>query len=148
VREGRLSGLAVAADLGAPVDRREVRRLQAGVRAGRRFAAALHRAHPIPAGWTDLLDEDTVVCRCEEVTYDELCHAGRELGAQDARTLKMLARPGMGMCQGRVCGFATAWIARARTGARPAADDLRPLATRPLASPVTLAELAALDDEH
>ncbi|MGO4421983.1 (2Fe-2S)-binding protein, partial [Streptomyces sp. MCAF7] len=111
---------------------------------------ALHTATPVPPGWTDWLDGSTLICRCEEVTYGDLCHAARELGARDPRTLKMLARPGMGMCQGRVCGFATAQVAAALTGGSsntPSADDLLPLARRPLATPVTLGEIAALDEE-
>lgn len=159
VREGRLSGLAAAADLGRTIDEGRIRRLQRAVRRGRRFAAALHTATPVPPGWTDWLDGSTVICRCEEVTYGDLCHAARELGARDPRTLKMLARPGMGMCQGRVCGFATAQVAAALTGgsrgapgtpgtpSTPSADDLLPLARRPLATPVTLGEIAALDEE-
>ncbi|MFD8380551.1 NAD(P)/FAD-dependent oxidoreductase [Streptomyces sp. NPDC059679] len=153
VREGRLSGLAAAADLGRTIDEGRVRRLQRAIRRGRRFAAALHTATPVPPGWTDWLDGSTLICRCEEVTYGDLCHAVRELGAKDPRTLKMLARPGMGMCQGRVCGFATAQVAAALTGGSPgtpgtpSADDLLPLARRPLATPVTLGEIAALDEE-
>ncbi|MDX3232992.1 FAD/NAD(P)-binding oxidoreductase [Streptomyces sp. ME19-01-6] len=149
VREGRLSGLAAAADLGRAVDERRLRRLQRAIRRGRRFAAALHTACPVPLGWTDWLEPSTVICRCEEVTYHDLCHAARVLGAEDPRTLKMLARPGMGMCQGRVCGFATAQVAAALTGGSPRAPryDLLPLARRPLATPVTLGEIAALGEE-
>ncbi|MER7792063.1 FAD-dependent oxidoreductase [Streptomyces sp. NPDC097640] len=147
VREGRLSGLAAAADLGRAVDEGRLRRLQRGVRRGRRFAAALHAACPIPPGWTDWLDRSTVICRCEEVTYHDLCHAARELGAEDPRTLKLLARPGMGMCQGRVCGFATAQVAAALTGGSPKESDLLSLARRPLAAPVPLGDIAALGEE-
>ncbi|MEU7244543.1 NAD(P)/FAD-dependent oxidoreductase [Streptomyces sparsogenes] len=146
VREGRLSGLAAAADLGRAVDEGRVRRLQRAVRRGRRFATALHTACPVPPGWTDWLEASTIVCRCEEVTYHDLCHAARELGARDPRTLKMLARPGMGMCQGRVCGFATAQVAAALTGRSPEAGDLLALARRPLAAPVALSEIAALEE--
>jgi len=46
-----------------------------------------------------------------EVTYGEICRARDRLDAKDARTVKLLARPGMGWCLGRICGFATAKIA-------------------------------------
>ena len=51
----------------------------------------------------------------------------------------------MGWCQGRVCGFATAKIA-ASAGQAPSADALRPIAKRPLCSPIALRELAELAD--
>ncbi|MET9223495.1 FAD-dependent oxidoreductase [Streptomyces sp. NPDC003300] len=147
LREGRLSGLAVAADLGRSYDRGAVRRLRSGIRRGRRFAAAMHTAHPVPAHWTAWLTPDTVVCRCEEVTFAALDEAHRTLGADDPRTLKQLARPGMGMCQGRVCGFATTAISAALTGRPATAADHRGLATRPLAFPVPLGEIAAADGD-
>lgn len=147
LREGRLSGLAVTADLGRPYDPAAVRRLRAGVRRGRRFAAAMHAAHPVPAGWTDWLTPDTVVCRCEEVTFAALDQAHRTLGADDPRTLKLLARPGMGMCQGRMCGFATAAISAAFTGRRATAADHRDLGARPLAFPVPLGEIAEAEGD-
>jgi thioredoxin reductase len=135
--EGRLAGLAVARS----ADRARIRRLRRAIRRGRRFAAAMHRACPIPPAWPARLTDPTVVCRCEEVSYGDLRRAG-DLGADDARTLKMLARPGMGWCQGRMCGFATAAIAAHLNGRAVTADDLRAFATRPLAFPVTLDELA------
>ena len=57
-----------------------------------------------------------MVCRCEEVTVGRLREVA-ELGADDARSAKLLARPGMGWCQGRVCGYATSCLMSAWTGA-------------------------------
>lgn len=186
VAEGELAALCVAADSGppafgasagvrvapeAPVVRGALGAQGARIAALQRrrtrlraFAVAMHRANPVPAGWTGWLTPETVVCRCEEVTYGSLCGAHTELGADDARSLKSFARPGMGWCQGRVCGFATAEIAAAFAacsagthpygtnsgGAQPAgtratAEDLRAMAKRTLAAPITLGQLAALD---
>jgi D-hydroxyproline dehydrogenase subunit alpha len=165
VSEGRLSALALAASLGHPragsggnasADVAStavsdaagvpagIRREQARIRRGRRFAAAMHRTYPVPAAWPQWLPDATVVCRCEEVTYGDLRHAHADLGATDARTLKMLARPGMGWCQGRICGYATAGIAACLGGREATADDLRPLSGRTPAVPVRLGELAAV----
>ncbi|WP_176735736.1 (2Fe-2S)-binding protein, partial [Actinacidiphila rubida] len=147
VSEGRLSAFAVAGAQGRPVAAAAVRREQSRIRRQRRFATAMHRACPVPAAWPGWLDDATLVCRCEEVTYADLRDAHTALGATDARTLKMLARPGMGWCQGRVCGFATAGIA-ACLGGRPAtAGDLRPLAGRTPAFPLPLGELSAPAEE-
>lgn len=147
VLEGELAALTVAVDVGRPhdgeLDPARTRRLQRAIGRARAFAAAMHRAHPVPAHWDDWLTPDTVVCRCEEVSYGDIRYACDELGAEDARTVKLMTRPGMGWCQGRVCGFATAQIAAA--GRSASADGLLPLATRPLCAPVALGELAALD---
>ncbi|KAA2262198.1 FAD-dependent oxidoreductase [Solihabitans fulvus] len=130
--EGVLAGLAAARLLGGQGE--TPRRAIAAVRAGRRFAAALDRAHPVRAGWQSWLAEDTLICRCEEVDYGALCRAVRDRDAIGVRSLKLVSRVGLGACQGRTCG-------------RNAADlvgglDPAGLARRPIAAPVRLGELA------
>lgn len=110
----------------------------------RRFAEAMHRAHPVPPAWQDWLAPETIVCRCEEVTARQITDARESLGARDARTLKSFTRAGMGWCQGRVCGFAAACLG-AGPGAAPTAASLSGSAKRPLAAPVGIGELAALE---
>ncbi|NUT47995.1 MAG: FAD/NAD(P)-binding oxidoreductase, partial [Saccharothrix sp.] len=116
------------------------RRLRAVIRRRRAFARAVHLAHPVPAAWPEWVTGETTVCRCEEVTAGEVRRVRDELGAVDARTAKLLARPGMGWCQGRVCGYATAVLA-AGAGA-PSVEDLRSLSRRVVCAPVPLGELA------
>lgn len=150
VVEGELAALGVAAvrpgAAGASLSGQRIARLQKERARLRGFAVAMHRANPVPARWHSWLTADTVVCRCEEVSYGELCNARTLLGAEDARSLKSFARPGMGWCQGRVCGFATAEIAADLAGRATSADDLRAMSKRSLAAPVTLGRLAALHD--
>lgn len=145
--EGELAGLAVSCDRGRDVASRRVRRLQWRIARGRAFAAAMHRTHPVPSGWEEWLEPHTTLCRCEEVTVQDVRTAHDLLGAADARTAKLMARPGMGWCQGRVCGFATAKLARGPRGPLTV-SDLTPVAKRPLAAPVSLARLAADDAER
>ena len=102
----------------------------------------MHRAHPVPSGWLERLRPDTVVCRCEEVTYRELQHAVGHLAATDARSAKLLARPGMGWCQGRVCGYATSCVVARLRGEEPTFTGT---AERPVAAPVSLGTLARDD---
>ncbi|TDV57195.1 NAD(P)/FAD-dependent oxidoreductase [Actinophytocola oryzae] len=129
--EGELAGRHAA---GAEPDARVLRR-RAALRA---FAAAMHRTYPVPPGWQTWLADDTLVCRCEEVSAATIRRSIVDLGATDPRAVKLVARPGMGLCQGRVCGYATACLV-----SRPVtADGLRGMATRPIAQPVTLGELA------
>lgn len=148
VVEGRLCGAAIAADL----DRREVlgtgerTRLLLRRRLLREFATAMHRAHPVRNGWTRWLDTDTHICRCEEVTHARVLSALEQLGAEDARAVKLLARPGMGWCQGRICGYPVAELTAVHHGRDLSAVDLVAMSKRTLASPVPIGQLAALDD--
>jgi thioredoxin reductase len=141
--EGALAGDAIARRLGrgAALDARvrgaAVRR-RSRLRA---FAELLAIAYPVPAGWRAWCDERTVVCRCEEVTVAQVAEAVA-LGAEDPRTVKLLARPGMGWCQGRICGAAVAALTGELSGRTPDEADLGALARRSLAHPVPLEVLA------
>ncbi|PYH01424.1 FAD/NAD(P)-binding oxidoreductase [Arthrobacter stackebrandtii] len=148
VVEGELAALSAAAARGgeSPDLPGRIARLQRERARLRAFAVAMHRANPVPARWTGWLTPDTIVCRCEEASYGDLCNAHAELGADDARSLKSYARPGMGWCQGRVCGFATTSIAADLAGRGPTAEDLQAMSKRTLAAPVSLGRLAALTD--
>lgn len=143
VLEGELAALTAAHDFGLHADAARSRRLQHSIARSRAFAVAMHRAHPVPARWHEWLTDSTVVCRCEEVTVGEVRHACDELGADDARSVKLLTRTGMGWCQGRVCGFATASMT-SPPGEMPDTDALRAIAKRPLCAPITLGELGEL----
>jgi NADPH-dependent 2,4-dienoyl-CoA reductase/sulfur reductase-like enzyme len=143
--EGQLAGLYAA---GARVDTRVAARLRHRRQRLRAFAAALHRAHPVPPGWTGWVTGSTTVCRCEEVTVSAVRAAVTELGATDPRTVKLLARPGMGLCQGRVCGHATASLVAQQCGRPVTERDLLGIAARPIARPVTLGSVAAGSTEH
>lgn len=143
VAEGRLAAYAVRADL-----EQRPSRLPAGlrstVRRHRAFAVAMHRAHPVPRDWPDWCRDDTLVCRCEEVTLAEVRHATDDLAATDPRSIRSFTRCGMGWCQGRICGSAVADLAAHAAGREVSADDLRGFARRTLAVPVRLDELAAM----
>lgn len=143
--EGELAGRAVAEALGAARRPEHARRLLARRRTLRAFAEAMNRAFPVRAGWTGWPRQDTIVCRCEEVTRAGLAEAAA-LGATDPRTAKLLSRAGMGRCQGRICGYATAWLIAGREG--PDADGLRGLATRPVAEPVLLRHIATEEEDR
>lgn len=146
VAEGELAALAAAGDAGTPVPAHRVRVLQGLIRRSAAFAKTMHAAHPVPLKWHEWLTEDTTVCRCEEVTYGQICRAGRELQAGDARSAKLVARPGMGWCQGRICGFATAKLTAA-AGHAPTRDELVPISKRMVAVPIALGDVAADDAE-
>jgi NAD(P)H-nitrite reductase large subunit len=55
-----------------------------------------------PDGLIGLANDDTILCRCEEVTLGEVKKAVA-MGAKTIGEVKMLTRSGMGNCQGRMC---------------------------------------------
>ncbi|WP_269857543.1 NAD(P)/FAD-dependent oxidoreductase [Streptomyces sp. RPT161] len=128
--EGELAGRAAAFRLrGTPMDAARVRELRRRRDRMRAFADAMAVAHTPHPGWIDWLGDDTEVCRCEEVTARRIREAAADLGARDARTVKLLTRAGMGWCQGRMCGAAVACLAAgAGDGDIPPSPERRPLA--------------------
>ena len=131
--EGHIAGRSIAARLGGRTP--DPRGWAAAAKSRtklREFAAALDTVYAPPAHWTEQVTDDTVVCRCEEVTAGAIREAVGGLGAADVRTVKLLTRAGMGWCQGRMCGPAVAGLADC---------ELTP-ARRPFARPVPLGVLA------
>jgi NADPH-dependent 2,4-dienoyl-CoA reductase/sulfur reductase-like enzyme len=133
--EGAVAG-AVAAG-GTPTEAR--RRTQLN------FPARLEAAHGIRPGWTGWLTDDTLVCRCEEVTAGELRAAADATGSRGLRSLKLSTRAGLGACQGRVCGRTVEELLHRHTGGLL---DPGRTASRPLAAFVRIGELAAQHEEN
>lgn len=65
-----------------------------------RFADRLNHTFALRDELRDLPTTDTIVCRCEDVTWGALAPY------QDWRSAKLQTRCGMGPCQGRICGGA------------------------------------------
>ncbi|MEO8748131.1 MAG: FAD/NAD(P)-binding oxidoreductase [Rhodanobacter sp.] len=88
--------------------------LQMRKRHARAFAAHL-RAHFVLGPRVRALPEpDTLICRCEDVSWRALD------GYADSRGAKLATRCGMGACQGRICGSALAELERfPHAGERP-----------------------------
>lgn len=139
---GRLSGLDAAHRLGAmkqdeferacvPVQRNLSRVMRA-----RPFVDALYA----PADAFLNPSDETIICRCEEVTAGDVREFVR-MGCLGPNQTKAFGRPGMGPCQGRFCGLTVSEVIA----------DMRDLATADIGyyrirfpvKPVTLGELAA-----
>jgi NADPH-dependent 2,4-dienoyl-CoA reductase/sulfur reductase-like enzyme len=69
-----------------------------------RFRSALAAAFALRPELKSLATDDTLVCRCEDVTL------GRMRQFNNWREAKLQSRCGMGACQGRVCGAAAKFI--------------------------------------
>ena len=89
-------------------------------------------------------DDDTLVCRCEEVTAGAV-RAAAATGCQGMNQLKAYTRCGMGPCQGRQCGpvalevLAHAWGVPVRA--------IEPLRTRFPTKPIPVGDLVSLQVE-
>ena len=115
--KGELTALAIAADMkmihpferdrqGAEIETRLDSEL-----AVRPFIDAMYRPGP---GLYEVSPE-TVICRCESITMKEILAAVDE-GCLDPNEIKALLRPGMGPCQGKMCGSAISEIISLHTG--------------------------------
>ena len=90
------------------------------------------------------LDDTTLVCRCEEVTAGQIRVAAK-IGALGLNQLKAFTRCGMGPCQGRMCGATAAEVMAAERGVP--VEQIEPYRTRFPTKPLTLGELAALNQD-
>jgi NADPH-dependent 2,4-dienoyl-CoA reductase/sulfur reductase-like enzyme len=106
--EGQIAGFAAAGQEQA------AERLFSTRAKHQRFARAMHMAFSLRAELCALATDQTVICRCEDVTFQEIKPHG------DLRSAKLQTRCGMGPCQGRVCHSAL----RLLKGWR--ADSIRP----------------------
>jgi D-hydroxyproline dehydrogenase subunit alpha len=96
--EGEIAGLAAAKKHDAARDLFPVRLKQ------RKFADLLNRTFALRGELKHLSTPETIVCRCEDVTFERLrAHTSW-------RAAKLQTRCGMGPCQGRVCGGAVEFL--------------------------------------
>jgi D-hydroxyproline dehydrogenase subunit alpha len=121
--QGEIAGLACAGQKTGPLRARNA--------AEKRFAAALETAFRLRPELSTLSSPETIVCRCEDVTYGDLASRA---GWTDA---KLQTRCGMGPCQGRICGPATQTL-----------FGWKPTSIRPPLFPVPLNALCFHDSQH
>ena len=142
--EGRLAGFGAAAHVGRLGEAEARRRAAPARRTLRRFAAFRRRLGAILAprpGFYELATDDTIVCRCEEVSAAEIRVAIEE-GARQVTEVRAVTRAGMGLCQGRmcvptVCGLLGRWAAVSpeTAGRLPPRLPARPVPIPVLADP-------------
>jgi len=142
IEEGRIAGLAAAQRLGY-LNPMEARKRMAPSRerlAGlQRLREVLDRISVPRPGLYELAKDDTIVCRCEEITLGEVKAALAD-GATDMKEVKRMTRMGMGNCQGRMCGPAMQEIIAREKGVSP--DRVGFLNPRPPVRPIPLGALA------
>jgi bacterioferritin-associated ferredoxin len=105
-------------------------------RAPRPLIDALYR----PQSQNRIPDDETIVCRCEEVSAGTIRDAVK-LGCLGPDQTKAFSRCGMGPCQGRQCGLSVIEIIARQGGVVPA--QVGYYRVRPPLKPITLAQLAS-----
>lgn len=132
---GRLAGLAAARDLGFAVPEDSQARI--ALERAIAFQGALWTIFDAPRIDVAAIADDTIVCRCEEVTAGTL-RATQAGGATSLAALKKATRAGMGRCQGRMCGAVVARLC----GATDEAGFAAPRApVKPVAAAALMLEL-------
>jgi hypothetical protein len=125
--EGKIAGLAAIGQ------HRRARVVFRQRRAAKMFADLLDRAFELRSELRRLPQSDTVVCRCEDVTFGQLQQY------RSWRAAKLQTRCGMGPCQGRVCGAAVRFLF--------GWEDVFDSSQRPPVFPTSLGALAGIADE-
>ena len=138
--EGVIAGIAAAKFVGCKAEVLKAHRKRRAKR--QRFANALIKAYPIKAGWKLWPNDQTTICRCEEVSLGDLKFSVEELGATDSRTAKLFTRCGMGLCQGRICGRSVVDLVAKELNILPTDIDRISAVNRPIITPIPLGVLA------
>jgi NADPH-dependent 2,4-dienoyl-CoA reductase/sulfur reductase-like enzyme len=147
--DGRLAALSAARDLGAISDesyQRLVSPMRRKARSVKRFGTAMAKLMTLHPAQVAAIVDETIVCRCEDVTRGEICAAARE-GARSVNQVKAWTRCGMGPCQGRICGDIVGEIVTGRGHSREEAGyftgrtPFRPLPLDELAPPIAYDDL-------
>ncbi len=144
LEEGAIAGTKAAADLGKlSSDEAEKRldKVRNELKNHAEFAGFLNRTFALKPGIYELAREDTLICRCEEVTAGEIAAAAKAWDGS-LRTVKQLTRSGMGQCQGRICSSLVAQIAARASG--KTVQELGVDTPRPPIKPVPVRALANL----
>jgi NAD(P)H-nitrite reductase large subunit len=104
----------------------------------RRFQRALWRIYRAAQWSANLAQPDTLICRCEEVSFGDIEAALAE-DLQAIGAVKRRTRLGMGRCQGRYCAPILDALLAERCGR--ARDEFSGFAPRPPVRPVSISDL-------
>jgi D-hydroxyproline dehydrogenase subunit alpha len=140
--EGTIAGFTAAADLGlVTADKHAALSAQARRKRARyqAFADYLKDNFRPRAAMYDAIEGDTIVCRCEEVTAEQIIRVSSEWQGS-LRAIKQCTRAGMGQCQGRICEHTVARMAARISGER--LEEIGSDTPRPQIKPVSVDALS------
>ena len=137
---GRIAGVAAVRALQPAASMPDMQALRQKLQReemGRGFLDWLYR----PAASFRRPTGDTIACRCEEVTAEQV-RATTRMGCEGPNQMKAFLRCGMGPCQGRLCGLTVTELIASEREVSPAEVGYYRL--RPPVKPISLGELASL----
>jgi thioredoxin reductase/bacterioferritin-associated ferredoxin len=145
--EGRIAGISTAQSLGY-ISSKEARKRKKPYLSDLKKLGSLRDAldqisYPRP-GLFELANDDTIICRCEELTLGDIKSAIGK-GTTEMNELKRLTRMGMGRCQGRMCAPIVQEIIAGQT--QTPAAEIAYLNQRPPTKPVSIKVLESLPGE-
>jgi NADPH-dependent 2,4-dienoyl-CoA reductase/sulfur reductase-like enzyme len=142
ITEGKLAALAILLKLGK-ISRDTFFASSARLKRARKqhlhFGKVFNAQHKIPNEIIRSIADETVVCRCEDITMGEI-KAAIQNGCATPDAVKKAVRTGMGICQGRTCGPIVYDVIAAFEGT--AGGSIDPLTVRPPLKAVPLKTLA------
>lgn len=145
--QGRIAGITAALQLGKADPEHARQRIGAAkgaLRSELGFARGLNETFALKPGILTLLTDDTIICRCEEITAGEFRRerAPWILTLDAARTA---LRVGMGNCQGCMCESLVAQLLAREAGREIA--EVGSYHMRPPLKPIPLGALADLSEQ-
>ena len=122
---GAIAGDRAAAQLGLAGEAADAARLRRGRARALRFQAALWDLFEAPPATLAQIQDDTILCRCEGLSFGRL---RAEIGAgwDTLGTLKRRTRLGMGRCQARYCAAVASRLIAETTGRPQPVDGFAP----------------------
>lgn len=145
--EGKLAGVWAAKQLGhekQPADA-TISHLRSRIRRENRFQRLYADLFNPGPGAFEMVEDDTIVCRCENITYARL----REsilAGDLTPQEIKNDIRTSMGRCQGRVCSYMVLHTLARMSG--KTVGEIGMFGVRPPVFPLSISLLASLNVEE
>lgn len=143
IEEGHIAGISIACSLGYISDAladKFIKQSRKLLDKYNRLRRVLDQMSMPRTGLSELAKDDTIICRCEEITLKEIKAAMAD-GTTQVKDLKRKTRVGMGPCEGRMCGPALIEIMRIHSNTSPEGHGY--LNPRPPIKPIALGVLAA-----
>ena len=139
--EGRIAGIYSAIHAGMAATKQAESTLSRDLSKHKslcKFRTGLERIFRNNVDWTDLLTPETIICRCEDVTRNELDQC-KAKGWTSPLQLKAATRIGMGRCQGRNC-LGTLALMTSNSSTSASTNPAMPRTRQP-ARPILLGDL-------
>jgi len=102
--EGRIAGITALNRIknNFSINKNKLNHFQNKLKKYNNFQNIINKIYLPPNNYLSLINKNTIICRCEDVTYGDLL-TYLDQNIYDIRSLKSVSRAGMGKCQGRNC---------------------------------------------